>query len=556
MSAATTGGSGGFGGGFGGGTGTSFFRGGGGGGAGLGGAIFTMGADKSSAGVAPGSPDCTLIDCTLTGNAAYGGNGAREGAGGSGLGGALFNLDGSVTLVDDTLDANTVAAGAGVVTGAAGPVGDGSEVYNLAFGNNIPDGAPTSANLTLYNSILADGKGGKDLASQVAAAFGANSAAIGGSTNLVESVALDASTKLGASVITAAGSPQLGPLQNNGGLTPTMALATTSLAFGAGNAKAPLVPATDQRGWPRVVFGRLDLGAYENQTIALPPSVLNFVAQAVVTPNPHSLPPSAVVLFTPEATFISPGPVNMPFHIQGELTVSIQGGWSLDAVYTLDGQVSRTETPGAAGSNPLTAFYSYEAHVTETLHPPGPSNSPAWLYDTTESSHGEYSVDFLPISKTETAVDASFHDTTSIHQSIRKGGDAQPSWKFDGTVASQGILSGRDQATGQSTGKRKFSPMHIDRVIDATLAAVGPSGNPGPAWQVGLAVTSDASSVDDFRTRKRGQGVTHHGTVHFDTHVTETLHPPGPPSLPSPPPETFLYHLLEDEDFHSILIGL
>src|SRR5262249_60771892 len=124
------------------------------------------------------------------------------GVGAPGLGGALFNPDGSVTLADATLDANIAVAGSGaVVFSAAGASADGSEVYNLAYGNNIPVLAATSANLTLYNSILANGQGGKDLASKVVASFGANSAAIGGSTNLVESIDLDASTKLGIGVI-------------------------------------------------------------------------------------------------------------------------------------------------------------------------------------------------------------------------------------------------------------------------------------------------------------------------------------------------------------------
>ncbi|HZY90072.1 MAG TPA: choice-of-anchor Q domain-containing protein, partial [Gemmataceae bacterium] len=294
----TFGGSGGFAGG-GGGSGSQAA---GGGGAGLGGAIFNMGnVVPAVSGLPRIGPDCTLIDCTLTGNTARGGSGAGDGVGGSGLGGALCNLDGFASLADDTLDANTAAAGSGAVfVGAPGASADGSEVYNLAFGNNIPDGAPTAANLNLANSILADGKGGKDLASQVVNGNGTNSAVIGGDTNLVEGVDLDAATKLGMGVITAAGSPQLGPLQNNGGPTPTMALPTTSLAFGVGDPKNLLVPATDQRGLPRVVFGRLDLGAYESQTVRLPPSVLEFVPSLRVQVNPQPLPPLPLPEFLPQ----------------------------------------------------------------------------------------------------------------------------------------------------------------------------------------------------------------------------------------------------------------
>src|SRR5262249_20377222 len=42
-----------------------------------------------------------------------------------------------------------------------------------------------------------------------------------------------------------------------------MALAATSLAVCSGNTSLAGLPATDQRGVPRVVAGRLDLGAYQ-----------------------------------------------------------------------------------------------------------------------------------------------------------------------------------------------------------------------------------------------------------------------------------------------------
>jgi hypothetical protein len=64
--------------------------------------------------------------------------------------------------------------------------------------------------------------------------------------------------------------PQLGPLANNGGPTQTLAEARTSPAAGAGNpAKAvdannnPLT--TDQRGFPRLINGLVDIGAFETQ---------------------------------------------------------------------------------------------------------------------------------------------------------------------------------------------------------------------------------------------------------------------------------------------------
>lgn len=55
--------------------------------------------------------------------------------------------------------------------------------------------------------------------------------------------------------------PQLAPLANNGGPTPTMAIAASSPAFN--RAAAATCPATDQRGISRPQGGACDVGAYE-----------------------------------------------------------------------------------------------------------------------------------------------------------------------------------------------------------------------------------------------------------------------------------------------------
>ncbi len=103
------------------------------------------------------------------------------------------------------------------------------------------------------------------------------SAAITGSANLVESNDLT-NTPIAAGVITVTGDPQLGPLQNNGGPTQTIALTSTSPAYGKGNAniKGYVVPSTDQHSLPRVVKGRLDLGAFELQPSKTPHASSSF----------------------------------------------------------------------------------------------------------------------------------------------------------------------------------------------------------------------------------------------------------------------------------------
>jgi len=74
-------------------------------------------------------------------------------------------------------------------------------------------------------------------------------------------------TNLGGNLIGGNGNPvidpRLGPLQNNGGATQTLALLKDSPAIGHGdNSKAP---ATDQRGITRIdeLEERTDIGAFE-----------------------------------------------------------------------------------------------------------------------------------------------------------------------------------------------------------------------------------------------------------------------------------------------------
>ena len=58
--------------------------------------------------------------------------------------------------------------------------------------------------------------------------------------------------------------PELGPLANNGGPTETMALLPGSQAMYVGSIAA-VSGTTDQRGFPRIVNGAVDIGAFEGQ---------------------------------------------------------------------------------------------------------------------------------------------------------------------------------------------------------------------------------------------------------------------------------------------------
>jgi len=91
------------------------------------------------------------------------------------------------------------------------------------------------------------------------------SAGFGGGTNNIVGVADDGVTLPGDTYV---GDPQLTPLGNHGGSTPTHALSAASYAIDHGNNNAAALD-TDQRGsgYAREVNGIADIGAYERQTV-------------------------------------------------------------------------------------------------------------------------------------------------------------------------------------------------------------------------------------------------------------------------------------------------
>ena len=295
--------------GFGGGSGTgpesytAYIVGAGGGGAGLGGAIFNDGGIVS------------ISDSTLAGNAALGGLGARLlssgyvfGFGGSGFGGAIFNRDGTVTLANSTLAGNAVLRGFTDAVPARSGSSAGGAVYNLH--------AAGPAILNLTNSILAGSLGAAD-------GFN-NGGTVTGDHNLIQDNS--GNTGIPSSVILVSGDPKLGPLQNNGGPTRTMALLPGSPAIGVGDFANP--PAWDQRGpgFPRVVGFTMDLGAFEVQTAA--PTVTTTTLMSSANPSAYgqlvtftavvkngTLLPSGTVLFKEGDTVLA-GPVALVFDSQ------------------------------------------------------------------------------------------------------------------------------------------------------------------------------------------------------------------------------------------------
>ena len=203
-------------GGFGGGDGCPSSSGGGlgGGGGGLGGAIFSDGGSVN------------LTNSTLVGNSAQGGNGCGVGAG---VGGGLFSRNGCLTVRNSTLSGNlTDALGASYHSGDPLPINFGLDSGGGIF--VVGDGA--TAIVSLNNAIIAKSTVGPNQAyDYTTVALSAASSALSqtGSNNLIM-----LSHGFGGPPVFGP-NPQLGPLQDNGSPTWTMAPAAGSSAIDGGN---------------------------------------------------------------------------------------------------------------------------------------------------------------------------------------------------------------------------------------------------------------------------------------------------------------------------------
>src|SRR6266404_3494730 len=185
-------------------------------------------AQGGSAGLAQGGGIANVLGTVIADDSTVSGNIARQGAGtGSGLvqGGGIFNGQGSVTPTHSTLTANNP----GAIFNSDGVVEIGNTIL---AGNNTLD---------LFTGL------GTDIHSDGANLFGTLNVPI--------------SAGPGDQFNLAAAALRLGPLQNNGGPTFTHALLCGSPAINAGDNTG--APATDQRGFPRIVYGIIDIGSYE-----------------------------------------------------------------------------------------------------------------------------------------------------------------------------------------------------------------------------------------------------------------------------------------------------
>ncbi len=288
QSSAGGGGGGGVGGG--GGTGGGSLGGGGGGGGGFGGGGGATGGGgfmQSTAGGAGGfggGGGGAGGNGNTPGIPGFGGGSGSAGGPGASMGGAVFNHQGELVIRNTTLSgnvANLVASGAGLggavfnlngiveadsATFAFNSADHGDSLYNLAY-----DSATARvAQATLVNTILSDGAGsGAEVVSNSPATVSDQAANLGtASVDASQPNLIESSQELGGGTITGSPitlDPGLGPLQPNGGSTPTHAIGATSPTFDQGSTTL----ASDQRGITRPQGSIDDIGAFEREQ--LPP---------------------------------------------------------------------------------------------------------------------------------------------------------------------------------------------------------------------------------------------------------------------------------------------
>jgi predicted outer membrane repeat protein len=196
------------------------------------------------------SATLTITGSTLTGNT------ARNAA----FGGGGISNEGTLAVTNSTLNGNVAGSGGGIKN--YGPLTLTSSTLSGNVANAGPGGgiwiSGSSADTQPRNTIIAGNmttSTGPDVSGPLDSQGHNLIGKKQGGTGYVDSDLLNVD-------------PLLGPLQDNGGPTPTMALLLGSPAIDAGdNTDAP---ATDQRGAPRIFNGTIDIGAYEVQAAPAP----------------------------------------------------------------------------------------------------------------------------------------------------------------------------------------------------------------------------------------------------------------------------------------------
>jgi len=212
-------------------------------------------------GIANNHGTLAINNSTISGNSASLGLGG--GVSGRAYGGGIANLLGTLVINNSTISGNTARFTLSTASyGGAISSGSTATISNTTMsGNSAYYGGGISGSATLQNTIVENSSGGNCGAGATITSHGYNLSS-DGTCNFNSRGDLNNHDAL------------LGPLQNNGGPTQTMALLPGSPAIDGGNPSGCTdnqghLLTTDQRGMPRPdpedIVG-CDIGAYERQS--------------------------------------------------------------------------------------------------------------------------------------------------------------------------------------------------------------------------------------------------------------------------------------------------
>jgi hypothetical protein len=162
--------------------------------------------------------------------------------------------------------------------------------------------------------------------------------------------------------------PLLGPLEDNGGPTPTMAPLFGSPALDAGddtNGGVP-VPGTDQRGRTRIAGAAIDIGAYETQPSVLQPEVADVWTGASTSPITRQVAQETIGGYLTAVADITPHPAaSQP----AQIVFDLGGGTVTGQTVRVPAGVTLTFTNGTfvGGSPALTLIHGTLAVHNSTL---------------------------------------------------------------------------------------------------------------------------------------------------------------------------------------------
>ena len=262
----------------------------------------------------------TATNCTVANNTSaspWGGDGVA----------AIDNPEGDLVVTDCTVANN---GGIGILNN------DITIVNNTIIANNIGGDFSGTLNVQSKNNLIGNGTG-------------------------IENPEIDPSNLVGTTANPI--NPLLGPLQANGGPTQTMALLPGSPAIDAGsNALIPAGVTTDQRGagFPRVVNGTVDIGAFESSGFTItvtsgsgqstgPLTAFSAPLVATVTANNPSEPVAGgLVTFTTPPSGASATFSGSPATISATGTASVTAtANSIVGSYTVSATASGITTPAS-----------------------------------------------------------------------------------------------------------------------------------------------------------------------------------------------------------------